>query len=438
MNNDNIELIKFVELNHYDVNYTRTVAHVDPTTSEILIELYLNRRITKCLYCGSTSTVIKETIKKKINHCVKPKQKITINFHQKKFKCKDCMHTFMENNPIGNNISIYGAIQMITSLKSPRKTFKDVANECYTTITNVINYFDSMVQIQRHNLTLVICIDEIYAKRLTSTKYSLIIYDPMSNRILDILDARRKNVLEEYFTHIPLKERLNVRYVNIDMWQTYVDISERYLPNATICVDSFHVIKHLNSAMDKIRLKIQRKYVNTKESDKKSFYWLLKNFHYYFTQNFDSIKYKCNPRSHFSYLPDKYAVLEHLLSIDSDLKEAYLLKEEYREFNLTEDYNAEFSLNKLIDFIYKFKKSKFEEFIEFGRLLNHWKYYIVNSFIRINGKRMSNGPMESTNGRIGRIIEDGYGYTNFNRFRNRCMFSLNNEESINIKKLKQK
>ena len=155
-------------------------------------------------------------------------------------------------------------------------------------------------------------------------------------------------------------------------------------------------------------------------------------------KNFDSIKYKCNPRSHFSYLPDKYAVLEHLLSIDSDLKEAYLLKEEYREFNLTEDYNAEFSLNKLIDFINKFKKSKFEEFIEFGRLLNHWKYYIVNSFIRINGKRMSNGPMESTNGRIGRIIEDGYGYTNFNRFRNRCMFSLNNEESINIEKLKQK
>ena len=64
---------------------------------------------------------------------------------------------------------------MIISLKSPIKTFKDVANECYTTITKVINYFDSMVQIQRHNLTLVICIDEIYAKKLTSTKYSLII-----------------------------------------------------------------------------------------------------------------------------------------------------------------------------------------------------------------------------------------------------------------------
>lgn len=435
MFNDNIELIKFIELNHYDVNYTRTLVFVDPTASEMKVELYLNRRVTKCPYCSSTSTVIKETIVKRINHCVKPEQRITINFHQKKFKCKDCRHVFMENNPIGNNISIYGAIEMIKSLKEFRKTFKDAANERYTTITNVVNYFDSMVQIPRHNLTKVICIDEIYAKKLTSTKYSLIIYDPISKKILDILDARRKNVLEEYFTHIPLKERLNVQYVNIDMWQTYVDIAERYLPNATICVDSFHVIKHLNAAMDKIRLKIQRRFVSTKESDKKSYYWLLKNFHYYFTQNFDSINYKCNPQSHFSYLPDKHAVLEHLLSIDEDLKEAYLLKEEYREFNLIEDYNAESSINKLIDFINRFKKSKFEEFIEFGRLLDHWKFYIVNSFIKLNGKRMSNGPMESINGRIGRILENGYGYTNFYRFRNRCMFSLNKDEPIDVTKI---
>lgn len=195
MDNDNIELIKFVELNHYDVNYTRTIVFVDPTTSELKVELYLNRRVTKCPYCSSTSTVIKETIIKKINHCVKPEQRITINFHQKKFKCKDCRHVFMENNPIGNNISIYGAIEMIKSLKAPRKTFKDVANERYTTITNVVNYFDSLVQISRHNLTKVICIDEIYARKLTSTKYSLIIYDPISEKILDILDARRKKCI---------------------------------------------------------------------------------------------------------------------------------------------------------------------------------------------------------------------------------------------------
>lgn len=63
-------------------------------------------------------------------------------------------------------------------------------------------------------------------------------------------------------------------------------------------------------------------------------------------------------------------------------------------------------------------------------MLDNWKFYIANSFIRVNGKRMSNGPMKSLNGRTKRIISDGYGYTVFDRLRNRVMFALNKNESI--------
>ena len=58
--------------------------------------------------------------------------------------------------------------------------------------------------------------------------------------------------------------------------------------------------------------------------------------------------------------------------------------------------------------------------------------YIVNSFIRVDGKRMSNGPMESLNGRLKRLLNDGYGYTKFERFRNRLLFSLNKDEPIKL------
>lgn len=47
---------------------------------------------------------------------------------------------------------------------------------------------------------------------------------------------------------------------------------------------------------------------------------------------------------------------------------------------------------------------------------------------------MSNGPMESLNGRIKRLLYDGYGYSNFNRFRNRHMFTLNKNESVKFNK----
>ena len=431
MDNDSIELLKFVELHNYDVDKNKSTVYLDGTTSEATIHLYLNRRITGCPYCKSTHTVIKETKEKHINHCIKPQQKISIIFHQKKFKCKECNHTFMEYNPIGDNISYYGRLQMINSLRNPRRTFQDTSKDYYTSTQHVIDIFDKMVQLDRHKLTKVLCFDEIYSKKLTKTKYSFVIYDPMSNTLLDVLDARRKNVLEEYFIHISPKERLAVQFVNIDMWQTYLDIAERYLYNATVCVDSFHVIKHLTEAMNKIRLQVQGRFVNSKDSDRNGYYWLLKSFHYYFVEDFNKIKYTRRPNSHYGYLYDKHAVLEKLLSIDEDLRAAYLLKEEYREFNLTEEYNEE-SITKLEDYIEKFKKSKFREFIDFGIMLNHWKYYIVNSFIRVNGKRMSNGPMESTNGRLDRLLSDGYGYTNFERFRNRALFSLNRNEPIKM------
>ncbi len=172
--------------------------------------------------------------------------------------------------------------------------------------------------------------------------------------------------------------------------------------------------------------------LNIKKSpdpQKAKLYWLLKNFHYYFVMDFDNIKYTRKPQSRFYYLWDKHQVLDELLKIDEKLTEAYYLKEEYREFNLTCD-SPEEAKEKLEDFIKRFKKSPFEEFREFGKTLSNWHDEILNSFVKIQGKRMNNGPMESLNGRLDKLISDGYGYTNFARFRNRAMYSLNKDESI--------
>lgn len=45
-------------------------------------------------------------------------------------------------------------------------------------------------------------------------------------------------------------------------------------------------------------------------------------------------------------------------------------------------------------------------------MMENWKTEIINSFIRINSRRLSNGPMESENGRIGKIMSDANSYSN--------------------------
>lgn len=61
----------------------------------------------------------------------------------------------------------------------------------------------------------------------------------------------------------------------------------------------------------------------------------------------------------------------------------------------------------------------------------HWKTEIKNSFIRYQGKRLSNGPIEGTNSRIKTILKSANGDTNFNRLRNRIIYSLNKDIPIN-------
>ena len=96
--------------------------------------------------------------------------------------------------------------------------------------------------------------------------------------------------------------------------------------------------------------------------------------------------------------PKKCCQSKFLLSIDPSLKEAYYLKEQYREFNLSAQYET--CDDEFQDLISKFQSSELEEFREFGKLLSRWKEYIKNSFIRFRGRRLSNGPIEGIHSRI--------------------------------------
>ncbi|MBQ3001113.1 MAG: transposase [Bacilli bacterium] len=78
----------------------------------------------------------------------------------------------------------------------------------------------------------------------------------------------------------------------------------------------------------------------------------------------------------------------------------------------------------------EFRNSHLEEFRTFGKLLNRWKINIKNSFIRVNGKRLSNGLMEGINSRIKTMMKSANGFRNFNGFRNRVTYSINKNVPI--------
>lgn len=444
MNYDTIKL-----LNLEDVNIDLNKSHVDKVNGKLVCTIVLNNSTTSCKECGSLSIVTKEYKIKKITHSISTNQACILNYKARRFKCKDCGKTFLEYNPFcqeDEKLSLYTVIKILEKLRSHTSTFTSVAKDLNVSIQTVVNVFDNYVSGTRLKLSEVICIDEIYTNKLTSKKYSCVVMDFKIKQVIDVYPSRLKYDLIDNFMRIPLEERKLVKYVVIDMWDTYKQVSLDVFPNAIIAVDSFHVIKHLNLAIDMIRLKVMRKYDkgHSRLENAEMYYYMLKKFHYFFNKNFDDIPdflkvHKLNSTW------DKYEIRKYLLSIDPDLAYAYNLKQEYQEFNYTASFDTcDKELNKLIN---DFRSSHLKEFQEFGKLLNHWKTEIKNSFIRVNvrikdkkgnfiivKKRLSNGPMEGCNSRIKCLIKNANGYRNFERFRKRVFFSLNKNTPIKGKK----
>ena len=62
-------------------------------------------------------------------------------------------------------------------------------------------------------------------------------------------------------------------------------------------------------------------------------------------------------------------------------------------------------------------------------MFSRWKNGIINSFIKVNNRRLSNGPIEGTNNTVKSIIKISYGSSNFLHLRNRIMYIVNKKKS---------
>ena len=79
--------------------------------------------------------------------------------------------------------------------------------------------------------------------------------------------------------------------------------------------------------------------------------------------------------------------------------------------------------------IREFSISSIPEFEKLSNLFSRWKNGIINSFIKVNDRRLSNGPIEGTNNTVKSIIKISYGYSNFLHLRNRIMYIVNKKKS---------
>ena len=386
-------------------------------------EVTLVRKPMICPYCRG-SMIGYGHKKRTINHPVLTESKGRIIFNANRYRCKVCGKTIIEDNPFtyegfnSSYILLRSAMQKLANLDY---TLLMISEELNVSRTQVCKYLDSFVTIPKRPLPESLGIDELHSPALAKGRYSYIciLVDNENACLYDVLDSRGKFDLAKHFSAIPREERLNVKYVTIDMWEPYRDLANVYFPNCIIAVDPFHVIKHLYSGFDRLRLDLMKQCEYGSNA-----YYLLKKWHWLLVKNnvdFDNPKEynhrfgtKLNRRDIFDMIMDTFPILHH----------AYWLKEQFRKFNQTASFEDACEIYD--QYVDAFKDSGIAQFDEFTKILVTWKTEILNSFKRpAEGRRLSNAATENINGKLRAYLTISRGIGNFERFRKRVLFALN-------------
>jgi len=235
-------------------------------------------------------------------------------------------------------------------------------------------------------------LDEFSVKR--RRLYHTAICDLVKREVMEVVEGHGKQKVEEYLDSLLKPEK--VRGVAMDMHEPFRQAVQMCLPLARIVVDKFHLIRHINGALDKMRTRLQGGNRRGKRRDLfKGRYTLLKGA---------------------ERLVDwEKARLNELFYRYPDLRRAWVLKESFRGwYRGTNRSRAEERLELLEE---RIANDCLPEFKELLHTLDNWREEILNYF----DYPITNGFVEGKNNRIKTIKRMAYGYRNMDNFRLRIL-----------------
>lgn len=112
-----------------------------------------------------------------------------------------------------------------------------------------------------------ICVDETSYRK--GYKYITVVYDMDKNRVIWIHEGHGYDVFAEFCKQLTPAEREKIEIVAGDGASWIDSCQKEFFPNATRCIDFFHVVQWVNKALDEVRIstaaKARREYNNLKD-----------------------------------------------------------------------------------------------------------------------------------------------------------------------------
>jgi len=237
-------------------------------------------------------------------------------------------------------------------------------------------------------------------------EYETVIVDKDHDCVIDVLDGHKAETLEHWLKTQKIVDLGEIESISMDMWDAYIKAFKAVIPEAEqkIAIDRFHVSKHFNEALDKVR---RREHVRFMKEDgesplsKSRFQWL---------KNSNRTDNRSGKRKEFL----------NLSRLNLETARAWRIKEtanglwEYEYMNVAEKAWKEL--------LYWISHSRIPEMMKVGLTVKNYMWGILNAIRH----KTSNGKLEAKNNCIQRIKRMACGFRNRDRFKTAILFHLGN------------
>ena len=354
------------------------LADFDVTGSEVVdgvlrVSVRSTRRAA-CHHCGSVSVIGHGRHERRIRDraCSYP---CVLLWSQRRFRCKDCGQTFRERHP-----EIAGRRRVTERFR--RRLFERACVEPFTDVawSETVSSYRVMDAFEHHAGTelqereveppRVVAIDEsAFRKRF---RYHTVFSDPQRATVLDVVDGRGQGSVFGALVAMSDQVRAHIETVVMDCHWPYRQAIEAALPRVRIVADKFHVIRAVDAAAQRVRVRYGRR-IRVVGRD-------------------GGLTRQHNPRfipevwrSRWTFMKrasklthDDADVLEPIFEALPEVATAWLLKEQFAViYDAPDRGEAERRLELWIDLI---TAAGLPEFLNVWRTLQWWREQILNHF----------------------------------------------------------
>ncbi|PRY71608.1 ISL3 family transposase [Alkalibacterium olivapovliticus] len=344
-------------------------------------------------------------------------QPVRLRLWKQRFLCKACNQTFMAktslvqphcfiSNPIKSHIAL--ELQTIQSMKA----IGDRVAVSPHTVMRILKTVGETLEPTRHALPEHLSFDEFKSVKEAAGAMSFIFSNSQTHDVIDIIENRQQSRLIAYFQRYPYTLRKQVRTVTIDMYSPYIAVIEQCFPNAKLIIDRFHIVQHLNRALNRLRIEVMNTHRYSRPTDyhklKKQWKLILKNswkvdFETFYTHRL------------YDGLVSQKIMINYLLSFDEQFKWVY---------SLINDLKYSLSVGKSTQFNHHLERSKDRQLKRYIRTTMQTLEKYSGSISNSCTYTLSNGHLEGINNKIKTMKRSGYGYRNFRNLRARILISF--------------